>query len=313
MNKFQAKIKHLLRNPLVIFAKIWEVASPWISSDETFLKIDFFLRMGKRLNLKDPQTFSEKLQWIKLFNQKKEYSVLVDKYEVRKFVAERIGEQHLIPLLGVYNNVDDIDFNSLPDKFVLKPTHDSGSIIICKDKTKLNIQRAKSKLDKCLKRNYFLLGREYPYKNAKRRIIAEQFMEDENCSDLKDYKFFCFNGKPCILFYAADRFNSEGLPPKFDYYDMNFNLLDIRRSGHENSPQKLEHFPEFDQMKKFAEVLAQGIPFIRADFYLIKSHIYFGELTFFPAGGIVPFEPKKWDYKLGEMLRLPEEKTIDNN
>ena len=313
MNKIQTKFKRFQRNPLIVFAKIWEKASPWISSDELFLKVDFFLRMHKKLNLKDPQTFNEKLQWLKLFDQKKEYSYLVDKYEVREFVAKRIGEQHLIPLLGVYNNVDEIDFNSLPEKFVLKPTHDSGSIIICKDKAKLNVQQAKQKLSKCLNRNYFLLGREYPYKNVKRRIIAEQFMEDENNSGLNDYKFFCFNGKPRILFFASDRYNSKGLPPKFDYYDMEMNPLNLRSRGHETSINKLSYFPEFNQMIEFATILSKGIPFVRADFYLIKGQVYFGELTFFHDGGIVPFEPKDWDYKLGEMLCLPEEKTLDNN
>lgn len=211
---------------------------------------------------------------------------------------------YLIPLLGVWNNFDEIDFEKIPKQFVLKTNHDSGSVVICKDKDKLDKLAAKKKLTKSLKNNYFWAGREYPYKNIKPRIIAEAFMENKGEEGLSDYKFFCFNGKPEILFYASDRYNKDGERTKFDYYDMELQHLPIRSRGHKNKNLVLPYTEQFEEMKTLAAKLSEGFPFLRVDFYLINDKVYFGELTFHHDGGVVPFIPDEWNYKLGEMIDL---------
>lgn len=211
---------------------------------------------------------------------------------------------YLIPLLGVWNKFEDIDFSRLPERFVLKTTHDSGSVVICKDKSKLDIQAARNKLNKSLSKNYFWAGREYPYKYIKPRIIAEEYMENKGEEGLSDYKFFCFGGKPEILFYASDRFNKEGESAKFDYYDMDLNHLPIRSRGHKTKNTDIPYTEEFEEMKKLAAKLSEGFPFLRVDFYLINGKVYFGELTFHHDGGVVPFIPEEWNYKLGEKIDL---------
>lgn len=184
-------------------------------ADEKYLKILFKYLMGKECNFDNPQTYSEKLQWLKIYDRNPLYTQLVDKYEVRKFIEERIGSEHLIPCLGVWNHFDEIDFNKLPNQFVLKCTHDSGGLIICKDKSTLDLKQARKKIEHCLKRNYFLNHREWPYKDVKPRIIAEEYTVDESGYELKDYKIFCFNGEPKAMFIATDR----GTDTKFDFFD----------------------------------------------------------------------------------------------
>lgn len=273
-------------------------------SDERYLRLRFYARMGKKLDLDNPKTFNEKLQWLKLHDRKPEHVNMVDKLEAKKYVADRIGEQYIIPTLGVWDKFDDIDFDSLPDKFVLKCTHDSGGLVICKNKSKLDVDAAKNKIDRCLKKNYYWHGREWPYKDVPRKIIAEQYMEDEQTAELRDYKFFCFNGVPKMILVCSDRFSSGGLRENF--YDVDWNLLPVQRPSHPNSDVDIEAPENLHLMIAAAEKLAQNIPFSRIDFYEINGKMYFGEITFFPASGFEPFSPEGWDKKLGDWIKLPE-------
>lgn len=273
-------------------------------SDEKFLKKRFKLRMGKELNLDNPQTFSEKLQWLKLNNRQPIMCDMVDKVEAKKYVANLIGEEYIIPTLGVYNSVDEIDFEALPNQFVLKCTHDSGGLVICKDKSKLDIAAAKKKLAKSLKINYYYQNREWPYKNLTPRIIAEQYMEDESGYELKDYKFFCFNGEVKALFIASDR-GVENEETKFDFFDADFNHLPFT-NGHPNALREIKKPAGFEEMKQLATKLSVGHPHLRVDFYDINGKIYFGELTFYHWSGTMPFEPEEWDYTFGSWIKLPQ-------
>lgn len=198
----------------------------WMS-DEQFLKKEYFLQMGKPLNLNDPKTFNEKLQWLKIHNRKPEYTTMVDKYAVKQYVADRIGEQYIIPTLGVWEHFDDIDFDNLPKQFVLKCTHDSGGIVICRDKSKLDKKTAKKKLEYYLKRKYYYIHREWPYKNVKPRIIAEKYMTNGDGEDLNDYKLMCFNGKVKTTFVCSDRFSKDGL--KVTFYDTDWRRMPFER------------------------------------------------------------------------------------
>ena len=227
---------------------------------------------------------------------------MVDKYEAKKYVADKIGEEYIIKTLGVWDKFDDIDFSTLPNQFVLKTTHDSGGVVICKDKSTFDIKIAKEKLEKTLKRNYCFMNREWPYKNVKPRIIAEEYMVDESGYELKDYKFFCFDGKVKVLFVAKDRTKANE-ETKFDFFDENFNHLPFT-NGHPNSEPPYVKPQNFEKMKELAEVLSKDIPHLRVDFYNINGKIYFGELTFFHWSGLTPFEPEEWDYKLGSWINL---------
>lgn len=275
-----------------------------IIPDKLFLTVQYRCLLQKSLNLKNPKDFCEKMQWLKLYNRKKEYSMMVDKYEVKKYVSDIIGEEYIIPTIGVYNSVDDIPWNDLPNQFVLKCTHDSGGLIICKEKASLDIEAAKSKLKQSLSRNFYLRTREWPYKNVKPRIIAEEYISIPGKKDLPDYKFFCFNGEPKVLFVASDRFD-EIEPLKFDYFDMNFVRLPFYNPRHPQSAKPVLKPNSFEIMKNLSSKLASGIPLIRVDFYDINGKIYFGELTFFTDGGLVPFCPKEWERKLGDWISLP--------
>ena len=277
-----------------------------IIPDALYLKLRYRKMFHKPLNLKNPKTFNEKLQWLKLYDRKPEYTRMVDKYEAKQYVAERIGEEYIIPTLGVWDSFDEIDFDSLPDQFVLKCTHDSGGLVICTDKTKLDMEKARRRITASLNRNYFWANREWPYKNVKPRIIAEAYMQDTSTAELRDYKFFCFGGKAKLLFIATDR-QTEGEETKFDFFDMDFNHIDVR-NGHPNATVPPEKPECFDEMRALAEKLSAGIPQLRVDFYEVDGKVYFGELTFFHWTGLVPFEPEQWDYTFGEWIELPSEK-----
>lgn len=272
--------------------------------DKLYLKMLFRHRMGYKLNLDNPNTYNEKLQWLKLYNRKPEYTQMVDKYEAKKYVAGIIGEEYIIPTLGVWDSVDDIDFAALPNQFVLKCTHDSGGIVICRDKSSLDINSAKQTLRKGLKKNFYSRNREWPYKNVKPRIIAEQYMVDESGYELKDYKFFCFDGEPKAMFIATDR-GVKGVETKFDFYDMDFKLLPFT-NGHPNSGKELKRPLGFEDMQRIASILSENIPHVRIDLYDINGKIYFGEMTFFHWSGLTHFHPMEWDYKFGEWIKLPK-------
>lgn len=270
---------------------------------ETYVQKLFKKRMGYNLDLNNPRTFNEKLQWMKLYDHNPLYTKLVDKYEVKKYIADRIGEQYIIPTLGVWDSVDDIDFESLPNQFVLKCTHDSGGQVICKDKNRLDLQGVKQKLRKSLKRNFYYMGFEWPYKNVKPRIIAEEYKEDSKTKELRDYKFFCFNGEVKSLFIATER-QKEGEDVKFDFFDADFNHLPFRQ-GHENAHVLPEKPLRFEDMKALAAKLSKGIPQVRVDFYEVDGRIFFGEMTFYHHGGWTKFNPEEWDIKWGEWIKLP--------
>lgn len=271
-------------------------------SDEKYLKKQYKFWMGKELNLEHPKTYTEKIQWLKLNDRKPIYTTMVDKCEAKKYVAERIGEEYIIPTLGVWDNFDDIDFDALPNQFVLKCTHDSGGLVIVRDKSKLDKAKARKKINKCLKTNYFYHGREWPYKNVKPRIIAETFMEDSETSELRDYKFFAFNGEAKALFVATER-QKAGTEVKFDFFDMEYKHLPIR-NGHPNADVPPQKPKCFDEMKVLAGKLSEGIPQLRVDFYEVDGKVYFGELTFAHFGGTVPFEPDEWDKTFGDWIDL---------
>ena len=284
------------------FIYLWNRLAP-VLPDELFLKVVFCYRVGYWPNLKNPKTFNEKLQWLKLHDRHSEYTNMVDKIEAKKYVASVIGDKYIIPTLGTWDTVDDIDWDSLPNQFVIKVASDSGGIVVCKDKTKLDIEKAKAKLKHGWGKNYYDIRKEYPYKDVKPRIIAEQYMEDESGYELKDYKFFCFDGEPKALFVATDR-GKKDEDTKFDFYDIEFNHLPFL-NGHPNAkvaPVKPENY---DEMIEVARKLSQGMCHVRVDLYNVKGKIYFGELTFFHWSGMTPFEPIEWDYKMGEMINLP--------
>lgn len=271
-------------------------------SDVMYLHIKYYLRMGKRLNLKNPQTYNEKIQWLKLYGRRPIDTLMADKYAVKDIIAKKIGEQYVIPLLGVWDTFEAIDFESLPNQFVLKCTNDSGGIIVCKDKSKLDIKAAKKKLNFALTHNFYYFSREKAYRDIMPRIIAEEYKEDTRTGELRDYKFFCFNGVPKALFIASER-QVEGEETKFDFFDMNYKHLPIK-NGHPNA----EVFPEkplrFEEMKSLAAVLSEGIPHVRVDFYEVDGKVYFGEMTFSHWSGMTPFEPEEWDLKFGEWINL---------
>lgn len=299
-----------VRQPSLILWNCWTRIARYVKSDEFYLKVYYRLRTGKVLHLDNPQTFTEKIQWLKIYhNRTPECSVMVDKYAAKKFVADRIGEEYIIPTLGVWDRFDEIDFEQLPEKFVLKTTHSSGGVFICKDKSRFDEKMAKKKIEGSLNRDVVYRSREYQYGGVKPRIIAEQYMEDE-FGELRDYKFFCFNGVPQILFYASERYAPEKGGVKFDYYDMEYNLLPISSKGHGHATKTLTYTPTIEKMKEMAALLSTGYPFLRVDFYNVEGQIYFGELTFHHDGGIVPFEPEEWDLKLGKMIVLPPKRQF---
>lgn len=270
--------------------------------DEPYLKLMYRLKMGKRLDLKNPKTFNEKLQWLKLNNRQPEYTVMVDKYAVREYIKQVLGESYLIPLLGVWDDPDEIDFSSLPDRFVMKCNHNSGTgMIICKDKSQLDLLSVTETLRKGLRENYFYTMREWPYKEVPRKIICEEFLEDSTAGELIDYKVHCFNGKPEFILVCSGRFSKDGLHE--DFYSVNWEKLNVKRPSRPTNyfiqkPEQLE------EMLALATKLASGHPFMRTDFYIVDGKIYFGEITLYPAAGMEPFEPKEWDKQFGELLTL---------
>lgn len=271
-------------------------------TDEAFIKRMFKASMGYELDLNNPVTYSEKLQWLKLYDRNPLYTTLVDKYEVKKYIKEKIGAEYIIPTLGIWDSFDEIDFEKLPDQFVLKCTHDSGGLVICKDKSLFNIESAKKIINKCLKKNYYYHLREWPYKDVKPRIIAEQYMEDAEYGELRDYKFFAFDGRVEALFIATDR-QKKDEETKFDFFDREYQHLSFK-NGHPNAEILPQKPVCFDEMVLLAEKLSAGIPHVRVDFYEVDGKIYFGEMTFFHWSGLMPFEPKEWDKTFGSWIKI---------
>ncbi len=271
-------------------------------TDKRYLWHKFKTRMGYYPDLDHPKTFNEKLQWLKLYNRKPEYTTMVDKFEVKKYVASVIGEKYVIPTLGVWEHFKDIDFDILPDQFVLKCTHDSGGLVIVRDKSKINYNAIRRKINKSLKVNYFKYNREWPYKGVKPRIIAEQYMEDANkTQNLSVYKIFCFNGIPYLIQTIQ---NDKTQDETIDYFDTSWKLLKLKQNF-PNSRVPLKKPVTLDEMLKLAGILSQGHPFLRTDFYEVNGQVYFSEFTFFTDAGFEAFHPDIWDEKLGKMIEIP--------
>lgn len=269
-----------------------------ILPDKIYLKKLYKFRTGKKLNLHNPKTFSEKGNWLKLYDRRPEYTVMVDKYKAREYIAERIGEQYLVPLLGVWDSPDEIDFNTLPNEFVLKCNHDNG-VIICRDKSKLDIEKTKSELAFRLSRDYYKKLREWPYKDVPRKIICEKLMKNTNSEELLDYKLFCFNGKVKLVEVNSERFSDI---PKEDHFDVEWNHFNV--TGKPSSEKELKEPYFLDDMIRIAEDCSKNIPFLRVDFNLWNNQLYLGEFTFFYGGSMKLFK-ESWETKLGDYIELP--------
>lgn len=296
------KLIKYLKNPIniIIFLNNKRLL---ILPDKIYLKLLYKNIFSKKLDLNNPQTFNEKLQWLKLKDRKDIYTTMVDKYEVKKYVSNIIGEEYIIPTLGIYNSFEEIDFEKLPNKFVMKCTHDSGSTIICKEKEKFNKKKAKSKINKCLKQNFYYNFREWPYKNVKPRIIIEKYMEDSKLKELVDYKVYAFNGEADYLMACYDRIKGN---TKFLYYDKDWNL--IKKFSYDGMKYgesiKIPKPKELNKMFEFASLLSKNIPFVRVDFYEANGKLYFGELTFYPNAGFETGRTKELDDYLDSKLKI---------
>ena len=271
-----------------------------IFSDKTSIKLKYHHSFGKKLNLKEPKTFNEKLNWLKLYFRKPIFTQMVDKYEVKQLINNKLGEQYVIPSLGVFDKFEDIDFSSFTFPIVVKTTHESGTVFVIKDKDTYDFEKTKKRINKCLKRNYYYSCREWPYKDCKPRILVETYMKDEKEENLPVYKFFCFDGEPYLVQTIK---NDKTRQETIDYFDMNWNLLDLRQNF-PNSSEPLSKPSNFEEMKQIAKVLSKGFPCIRVDLYSINGKVYFSEYTFFSDAGYAAFEPEEWDLKLGEMINL---------
>ena len=272
----------------------------WMS-DEAYLKMIYWVHFGKSPDLEDPRTYTEKLQWLKLYDRNPEYTTLVDKYEVKKIIAKKIGEEYVIPTLGVWERFEDIDFNMLPDQFVLKCTHDSGGLVIVREKAAMDKEEAKRQIQKSLNTSYYYAAREWPYKNVKPRIIAEPYMEDKAYGELRDYKFFLFDGIIDNVLVCKDRHTGK---TQFLHYDMNWNRLNYQHQEPELDKELTE--PEtFAQMQKIATRLAEGFCHLRVDLYEVDGKVYFGELTFYDQAGFDTDITQETDLKWGGLLQLP--------
>lgn len=281
--------------------RVWLVDKLSFIPDSLYLKVVYWIKTGRRLNLKKPVGFNEKLNWLKLHNIHEEYAELVDKLAVREYIKKKLGEKHLIPLLGSWEHFSEIDFETLPEKFVLKCSHDSGSVKIITDKKNIDKNELKFFFERRLKVNPYNLGREYPYKKLKPRLIAEKFMESSDGSGLNDYKFFCFDGEPRIMYVATER----AVEARFDFFDMDFTHLNIQNI-HDNSDKTIAKPRTFEKMKEIARQLSQGMKFVRVDLYEINGEVYFGEFTFFHGGGFYLFHPDEWEQRLGSWLDLSD-------
>lgn len=271
--------------------------------DELYLKLVYYRIFKKKLNLSRPELFCEKLQWIKLNDRKEIYHRMVDKYEAKKFIAERVGEQYIIPTLGLWDKFEEIDFDLLPDKFVLKCTHDSGSYYLCEDKSKLDKEILKKKLLKNFGMDYFYISREWPYKGLKYRIIAEPLLGDQK--SLREYKFFCFNGVPKIYQSCTDRDNSIG-GAILQFFDIEGNLLEIEDAHHHRKSSTVTAVPiHLDEMLRISEILSKDTYCLRVDFFEVDSKLYLGEMTFFESSGFCEFVPEKYNRILGDWIQLP--------
>ena len=273
--------------------------------DEAYLCRKFKICMGRELDLVNPKTFNEKLQWLKIHYRNPEYTVMVDKYLARDYISKKLGEEYLIPLIGVWNSPDEIDFDALPNQFVLKCNHNSGlGMYICKDKNKMDVEKVRRNLRRGLAQDYYLTGREWPYKDVPRKIICEQFMVNEGEKDLKDYKIQCINGKIDHIFVCVGRSEPDNL--RYYFFDKEWNHLPYSVQDSDDEVYLGSLKPKnFDRMIEIAELLCAGHPEIRIDLYEINGKVYFGELTFFTSSGFDDTITPEADAEIGSRFVLP--------
>lgn len=306
----KAGLTYYLKDPRKLYAFLSKRGLLDWMPDKQYLKMTYRIKHGVKLNLDAPETFNEKIQWLKVYDRKPLYTTMVDKYEAKAYVAGIIGQEHIIPTLGVWDHFDDIDFSNLPDQFVLKCTHDSGGVVICRDKNSLDREKARRKLERSLENNYYRLSREWPYKNVRRRILAEAYMEDnavqadsDGKKNLTDYKFFCFNGEPKLLYISTGLENHS--TAKISFYDLDGKEMPFHRKDY--APYHDAAIPaNFGELRDAASKIAAevGSPFVRVDLYSINGMVYFSEITFSPCGGNIPFDPESADGELGKWLKI---------
>lgn len=297
-----SKICNVLKNPIAVVPFLGFHNYLHRMPDEVYIRLCYRASIGRELNLENPRTFNEKLQWLKLHDRNPLYTTLVDKAAVKSWVAERIGGEHVVPTLGVWDSFDEIDFDSLPERFVLKCTHDSGGLAICKDRSTFNMAQARRKIERSLSRNYFWAGREWPYKDVRPRILAEEYLEPGDSDDLPDYKLFSFTNGRIVTLYMTDRFTGAGLTKTF--FDEEWRPLPLSEGGHPTRPSASAP-TRFEEMKALAARLAEGFPFMRVDFYESAGRLLFGEMTLYPNSGFERFEPEEWDVRFGSWIELP--------
>lgn len=287
----------------LLFKLSWHHFFDWMP-DEPYIKMKYWIKHNNKLNLRNPKTYNEKLEWLKLYDRNPMYTQMVDKVGAKDYVKERIGEEYLIPTLGVWNSFDEIDFSKLPKQFVLKCTHDSGGLVICRDKNKLDLENVKKKINRSLKSNYYLWGREYPYKNVKPRILAEKYMEDEaETQTLTDYKIFCFDGEPKIIMTVrGGHENEQDIVRRM--YDENWNLYGVGLHGKKPVPMPEDKPTKLSEMLDIARKLSKGIKHLRVDLYEIQGKVYFGELTFYHMSGTEEFNPESYNELFGSFIHL---------
>lgn len=297
------ELAKLIKNPYVVFRLPKLQQRMRLLPDAVYLKLVYRARIGRPLNLNSPKGFNEKLQWLKLYDRNPLYTKLVDKAEVKPWVAERIGWEHVVPTLGVWDSFDDIDFGALPERFVLKCTHDSGGLAICRDLSTFDMAAARRKIERSLANNYFWSGREWPYKDVRPRIIAEEYLDPAGEQvGLTDYKVMCFGGQARCEFTCTGRADGN---LHVDFFDTEWNHMPFTRH-YPNADVPPEAPERLKDMVAMAERLSEGMPFVRVDFYEVAGQYYFGEMTFYPGSGMEEFDPARWDEELGSWIELPE-------
>lgn len=298
--KIVKKIGKLIKNPKIFLLVLLQKNAHRIKNDELYLKIMFRLSLGYWLDLNKPKTLNEKLNWLKLYYHNPLLPILADKYRVKDIVRERIGDEYVVPNYGVWKSFDEIDFKSLPEQFVLKTTNDSLGVVVCKDKKSFNKDAAREHINKGLNWNYYYSWREWGYKDVERRVLADKFLEDGTGAQLRDYKFWCFNGVPQYMYCTI-----KGENVYENFYDMDFKPVGINHGFPRHQPE-FDKPADFDLMKELAGKLAGDLPFVRIDFFYVKGHIYFGEFTFYDWAGLNPFSTYETDLELGRLITLPE-------
>lgn len=301
INQIIHKLGEWVRNPRLVLLHILKWKLCRMLPDKAFVAIKYWVVAKRKLNLSNPVFYNEKIQWLKLYDRKPLYSQLVDKVDVRSYVAERVGSQYLIPQLGVYDSVDQIDWDSLPMQCVFKANHTSGDVLICTDTQTMDREKTKQEISHWLEKNYYWYNREWPYKDVRPRIVCEPYLVDESGYELKDYKIYVFNGVPKLIQVDFDRYSSH----KRNIYTTDWHYVDVM-FHYPTHPEIQIPKPEcLEEMLEFAEALGKDLAHVRVDVYVIQGKIFFGELTLYKGGGFAPFEPMSFEKEMGAWLELP--------